>query len=125
MDALSLSKFLEEYAFLLTASLARNSGVTPWILVDKNQPEDKRTILASCETFRKHAMVGDSDGNVTDVIAHGIASVYCHEPLRKRGYASRLLRELGDVLSRWQVDNNTSAVASILYSDIDPVSITS
>lgn len=119
-DALSLPQYLEEYEFLLTAPLARNNGITPWILVDRNQPEDKRTILASCETFRKRALVSDSNGNVSEVIAHGIASVYCHEPLRKRGYASRLLRELGDVLPGWQVDDNTSVVASILYSDIDP-----
>ncbi|BCS30205.1 uncharacterized protein APUU_80508A [Aspergillus puulaauensis] len=119
-DALSHPQYLEEYAFLLTAPLARNSGVTSWILVDKTQPEDKRTILASCETFRKDALVGDCDGNCTNVIAHGIASVYCHEPFRKRGYASRLLRELADVLPRWQVDNKTSVVGSILYSDIDP-----
>ncbi|KAL2817349.1 hypothetical protein BJX63DRAFT_110193 [Aspergillus granulosus] len=119
-DALTVPQYLEEYAYLLTVPLARNSGITQWILVDKSQPVDKRTVLASCETFLKRALVRDADGRSEEVIAHGIASVYCEFKLRNRGYASRLLKELSITLRTWRADTKTKCAASVLYSDIDP-----
>ncbi|KAL2835643.1 hypothetical protein BJY01DRAFT_258967 [Aspergillus pseudoustus] len=100
-DAFTVPQYLEENAYLLTVSLARNNSITEWILIDNNQPADKRTVLASWETFLKRALFSDSDGKCEEVIAHGIASVYCEPGLRKLGYASRLLKDM-------------------LYSDIDP-----
>ncbi|KAL2853476.1 hypothetical protein BJY01DRAFT_206756 [Aspergillus pseudoustus] len=120
-DALTDSQYLEESAYLLTVPLARNSGITQWILVDQSQPADKRTVLASCETFLKRALIRDAYGESEEVIAHGIASVYCESRLRKRGYASRLLKELSKTLPTWRADTGTKCVASILYSDIDPI----
>ncbi|KAL4980892.1 hypothetical protein BDW66DRAFT_853 [Aspergillus desertorum] len=66
-DALTVPQYLEEYAYLLTVPLARDHGITQWILVDNvnhetgtegdsTQRESKRTVLASCETFRKRAL---------------------------------------------------------------------
>ncbi|KAL4874095.1 hypothetical protein BDV12DRAFT_159009 [Aspergillus spectabilis] len=119
-DALTVPQYLEEYAHLLTVRLARNNGITQWVLVDKNQPVNKRTILASCETFLKRALVRTRDGNCSDVISHGIASVYCEPRLRRRGYASRMLKELREALPTWRTESGADCVASILYSDIDP-----
>ncbi|KAL2800029.1 hypothetical protein BJX66DRAFT_292164 [Aspergillus keveii] len=119
-DALTVPQYLEEYAYLLTVPLARNNGITQWILVDNNQPATKRTVLASCETFLKRALFSDPDGKCEQVIAHGIASVYCEPGLRKRGYASRLLEELSKTLPNWRADAGAKCVASMLYSDIDP-----
>ncbi|KAL4920837.1 hypothetical protein BDW62DRAFT_164764 [Aspergillus aurantiobrunneus] len=123
-DALTASQYIEEYAHLLAAPLARNNGITQWILVDKSEPVDRRSVLASCETFRKRALINSSNANgdnCMDVIAHGIASVYCAAPLRNRGYASRLLRELSKTLPTWQTEHSeTRCVASVLYSDIAP-----
>ncbi|KAL2866451.1 GNAT family N-acetyltransferase [Aspergillus lucknowensis] len=119
-DALTVPQYLEEYAYLLTAPLARNNGITQWVLVDENQPIDRRKVLASCETFFKRALTTDPDGVCRQVIAHGVASVYCEPGLRKRGYASRLLNELAKTLPSWQTDDGIRCVASVLYSDIDP-----
>lgn len=116
-DALSLSLYLEESAYLTTIPLARDGGMTLWILVDKNLPKDHRTILCSCKTFRKRSLVSDANGSVTETIIHGVASVFCDPAYRCRGYATRMMRELAKVLRGWQVESE-SCVGSILYSDI-------
>ncbi|PTU20071.1 hypothetical protein P175DRAFT_0502216 [Aspergillus ochraceoroseus IBT 24754] len=81
-----------------------------------------RVILASCESFRKQALVRDVNGTCSDGIAHGIASVYCDPKLRGRGYASRLLRELSRPLpTTWQTQGRGKrCIASVLFSDIGP-----
>ncbi|KAL4816586.1 hypothetical protein BDW67DRAFT_161898 [Aspergillus spinulosporus] len=141
-DALTVPQYLEEYAYLLTVPLARDHGITQWILVDShdnltvaaddlNRGEGTRRVLASCETFRKRAFLANRLGSddsenfeegCTETVVHGIASVFCDPRLRGRGYASRLLKELSRVLPRWQADEVEKAggVGSVLYSDIDP-----
>lgn len=90
-----------------------------WILVDKNFPPDQRRLLASCETFRKRALIGGPLGDVRETIAHGIASVYVSPEYRGRGYASRMLRELDRALPTWQTrESGSDCIASVLYSDI-------
>ncbi|KAL1956728.1 hypothetical protein VTO42DRAFT_6878 [Malbranchea cinnamomea] len=116
--ALSIPQYLEKSSYLMTVPLAKDGGLTQWILVDKTLPPNQRPIPASCETLRKRALVSDVHGNVTEAIAHGVASVYCDPKYRRRGYASRLLRELRDVLPVWQADQSKRVVASILFSDI-------
>lgn len=116
-DALTLPLYLEESAYLTTVPLAKDGGMTLWILVDKNLPPDQRPILCSCETFRKRSMISDAEGNVTEAIIHGIASVFCNPAYRGRGYASRMMRELAEVLPSWQVEKG-NCVGSVLYSDI-------
>ena len=117
-DALTIPQYLEEAAYLMTVPLAKNQAMTQWILVDKRLPPDQRPLLASCETFRKRSLVSDPEGNVSESITHGIASVYCDPAYRGRGYASRLMRELSRVLPTWQTENTHRVVASVLYSDI-------
>ena len=122
-DALDLDQFLAESEHLLTVPLARDGGMTLWILVDKNLPHDERPILASCETFKKKGLLareGANDG-VQDVVLHGIASVFCDPAYRGRGYAQRMMREIGQVLKTWQVEEGETCVGSLLYSDIGTV----
>ena len=116
-DALSLPLYLEESAYLTSIPLAKDGGMTLWILVDKNLPPDQRPILCSCETFRKRSLIGDTEGNVTEMTIHSVASVFCNPTYRGRGYASRIMRELAEMLRNWQVEERR-CIGSVLYSDI-------
>lgn len=126
--ALSLPAYLRREEILSQQSLTKDGGITYWILVDtslENNPLDPdsgtRLPLASCETYRKRALVWQ-DGNVQEVVCHGIGSVFCAAHLRKRGYAQRMMRELGQALRTHQADKTTPSVFSVLYSDIGKVS---
>ncbi|KAI1275631.1 hypothetical protein F5Y07DRAFT_400167 [Xylaria sp. FL0933] len=102
--------------------LATEKGMTGWILVDKTRPPDYRPILCSCETFYKHSLTSDSNGNVQKAIIHGIASVFCSEDYRGRGYDARLMKELAKILRQWQSDSHEAkVVGSVLYSDIGKI----
>ena len=116
-DALSLPQYLEESAFLTTVPLARDGAMTNWILTDKKLPPDQRPILCSCETFRKRAFISVRDGNLSEKIIHGVASVFCDPVLRLRGYGSRLMRELAKSLRTFQGEK-MEPIGSVLYSDI-------
>ncbi|KAH7408994.1 hypothetical protein BKA64DRAFT_385501 [Cadophora sp. MPI-SDFR-AT-0126] len=119
-DSLDLPQFLAESEYLLSVPLARDGGMTLWILVDRNLPPDERPILASCETFKKKALLSREDG-VQDVVIHGIASVFCDPAHRGRGYAVRMMREIGEVLRTWQIGVGETCAGSVLYSDIGKV----
>ena len=116
-DALSLPLYLEESAYLTSVPLAKDGGMTIWILTDRNLPPNQRPILCSCETFRKRAIISGTEGDVTEMIIHGVASVFCNPAYRRRGYASRLMRELAKVLPTWQTETRR-CIGSVLYSDI-------
>jgi len=96
--------------------------VTHWILVDTSSQPDDRAIYASCESLCKPALVRTSDGTLKEVVSHGIGSVYCNPKYRGRGYAGRMLKELGPVLREWQtkkgVPGREECKFSFLYSDI-------
>ena len=115
--ALGRKDYVEREAYLTTVPLARDGGVTHWVLVDKNLPPNQRPILASCESLRKRALIS-KNGATTEVITHGIGSVFCNPEYRGRGYASRMMRELGPILNTWQTNEKKSCAFSILYSDI-------
>ncbi|KAA8648254.1 hypothetical protein EYZ11_008022 [Aspergillus tanneri] len=93
-------------------------GLTSWILVDRQEPAGQRTILSSCETYKKKAMLA-RDGQVDDVACHGVGSVYCRPEFRGKGYAKRMIQELSILLDKWQ-DNKAAdrSQLSVLYSDI-------
>ncbi|KAF9766623.1 hypothetical protein IL306_000946 [Fusarium sp. DS 682] len=116
-DSLPVPVFLQESEHLTTVPLAKDGGMTYWVLVDKRLPPNERPILCSCESLVKRATTSDSDGNVKDAVVHGIASVFCPEPLRRRGYAARHMKEMAKVLRNWKPEEGES-VGSILYSDI-------
>ena len=124
--ALSFPAYLRREAALSQQSLTKDGGITYWILVDAAMegnpldPEsDTRLPLASCETYRKRALVW-RDGEVKEVVSHGIGSVFCGQHLRKRGYAQRMMQELGRALRTHQADGK-ECLFSILYSDIGKV----
>lgn len=119
-DSLDLSQYLEESAHMAATPLSRNVGLTIWILTERNLPPVQRRILASCETYKKQALVALPDECVrcTKSIIHGIASVFCNPAYRGHGYAARMLRELAKVLPNWQSEVGRSVVGSVLYSDI-------
>ncbi|KAL1639149.1 hypothetical protein SLS58_008236 [Diplodia intermedia] len=116
-DALPLPAYLSESAHLTTVPLAKNGGLTLWILVDSTLPPNERPILCSCESFRKRSLTSNAGGNVEDNIVHGIASVFCPPEYRRRGYATRHMEELAKALHSWQTEQ-ARCVGSVLYSDI-------
>ncbi|KXH29038.1 lysine acetyltransferase [Colletotrichum simmondsii] len=116
-DSLTLPLYILESAYLTTVPLAKDGGMTTWVLVDKTLPPNERDVFCSCETFRKRCLVSDSMGNMTESIIHGVASVFCPEKFRGRGYAARHMKELATVLRGWQSENG-KVIGSVLYSDI-------
>jgi hypothetical protein len=126
--ALSLPAYLRREATLSNQALTRDGGISYWILVDTSLPNNPldpdsgtRLPLASCETYRKKALVWQN-GELKDVICHGIGSVFCANHLRKRGYAQRMMTELAKELKTYQTDEKTDSLFSVLFSDIGKVS---
>ncbi|EMD63278.1 hypothetical protein COCSADRAFT_38142 [Bipolaris sorokiniana ND90Pr] len=117
IDSLTPPLYLKECRFLTTVPLARDGGMTTWVLVHKDSVPNKRHILCSCETFRKHSLTSNTQGEVSNNIVHGIASVFCAPPYRRRGYAGRMMQELVKELYRWQTDK-FPCIGTTLYSDI-------
>jgi len=116
-DALSVPVYLKEALYLTTIPLAKDGGMTTWILVDKRLSPDQRPVLCSCETYVKRSISSDSTGNLTETMVHGIASVFCPIEFRRRGYVGRLMRELAKALFSWKVTHR-KCIGSLLYSDI-------
>ncbi len=108
-------KHLENQAF------TKDGGITFWILVDSTLAPNERPILASCESLRKRALIADGNGQVTDIVSHGIGSVFCNPEYRGRGYAQRMITELGNKLDNWQQKQGERTSFTILYSDIGKV----
>jgi hypothetical protein len=128
--ALSLPAYLRREDTLSQQPLTRDGGITYWILVDtalKGNPFEPasgtRLPLASCETYRKRALVWQ-DGKLHENICHGIGSVFCASHLRKRGYAQRMMRELCTTLRTYQAEEGKENLFSVLYSDIGKVGVT-
>ncbi|KAL1791975.1 hypothetical protein ACET3X_009726 [Alternaria dauci] len=122
--ALSLPAYLRREATLSQQALTRDGGISYWILIDTSLPSNPldpdsgtRLPLASCETYRKKALVWQN-GELKEVICHGIGSVFCAPHLRKRGYAQRMMTELGKALRTYQTEDGQECLFSILYSDI-------
>jgi hypothetical protein len=124
--ALSPSAYLRREITLSQQALTKEGGITYWILVDtalENNPLDPqsgtRLPLASCETYRKKALVW-RDGKLQEMVSHGVGSVFCGQHLRGRGYAQRMMKELGKALQFHQIDSR-ECLFTILYSDIGKV----
>ncbi|KAG9246207.1 hypothetical protein BJ878DRAFT_302556 [Calycina marina] len=121
-SALDLDSYLEREEYLTKVPLARNDGVTHWILVDTTASPDDRAIYASCESLRKRSLVRTAEGKLKEVICHGIGSVFANPKYRGKGYAGRMLKDLALVLRTWQIEKNVSGreecMFSFLYSDI-------
>ncbi|KAG9515945.1 hypothetical protein KCU93_g9305, partial [Aureobasidium melanogenum] len=111
---LSLDVYLGREEHLGKQKLIRDGGLTSWALVTKDG--NPRAVLSSCETIRKKALVAQN-GQVKEVICHGVASVFCPPEYRGKGYAGRMIKDLGEKLHNWQTDGH-DCLFSVLYSDI-------
>lgn len=93
-----------------------------WYLAEKSNPD---VVLCACESFKRPMYVaqrrldGSLEVNVT--YGHAIASVYCREANRKKGYASEMMRQLGKALETDPWDRTMETPCSYLYSDIGKV----
>ncbi|KAM3445373.1 hypothetical protein NHJ13734_000500 [Beauveria thailandica] len=118
---LTLAQYLAREENLVTTALARDGGLTPWILTTTTATDSPRPVLSSCETLKKRAIVASPDGSsVTDVVAHGVASVFTEQRHRSRGYAGRMMALLGAELARREEASPGAARFSVLFSDIGP-----
>jgi GNAT superfamily N-acetyltransferase len=119
-NSLTVPEYLEREEYLLSIPLARNGGITNWILTDSAAPINsnaERPVLASCETLRKRALVRGQDGVLRDALAYGIASVFTYSEFRGRGYAGKMIERLRGYMAARQQEAGEPAF-SILFSDI-------
>lgn len=115
--ALNLEQYLRREEHLSQQELTKDGGLITWVLVHQQDANGPRQVLCSCETIRKKALAA-KDGKVEDVWCHGVCSVFCPPEFRGKGYAGRMIAELGRTLERLQVKDNKTALFSVLYSDI-------
>ena len=115
---LDVETYIEREDHLMQQRLTRD-GLTCWILVDRNEPVGGRTILSSCESYRKKALMAH-DGQVEDVATHGVGSVYCRPEFRGKGYAKRMFEELRLKLDTWEMEGESrrKSLFTVLFSDI-------
>ena len=117
---LPLPIYLRRETHLESQAFTKDGGITFWILVDSTLPPNERPILGSCESLRKRAFVARA-GRLEDVVSHGIGSVFCNPNYRRRGYAQRMIEELGKKLDTWNQKDGKKTDFTVLYSDIGKV----
>ena len=123
---LSLSDYYRREQVLDDQTLTRDGGMTFWALVDgasapsSSSSPAPRQILASCQSWKKRGLVGRG-GVVDEVVSHSIGNVFCDPALRGRGYAGRMMKELGMKLHMWQQDGGKETEFTVLFSDIGKV----
>ncbi|VUC31750.1 unnamed protein product [Clonostachys rosea] len=110
--ALSLDGYILRETRQADLPLARDGGLSPWVLVEADSKPNSRDILSSCETLKKRALVRLPDGQVSEVIAYGVASVFTDPAFRGKGHASTMMARLGETLQA------QDALVSVLWSDI-------
>jgi hypothetical protein len=113
--ALTKEQYIENEHQLSTHLVTRPNGITHWILTPKAGFQDERLILASCETVPKRCLIKIAGEEVRVGVVVGVAGVFCDPKLRGRGYAGRMMRELGGMLGR-----DGECMGSVLWSDIGP-----
>lgn len=116
--ALSLQGYLDREAYLLDIPLARDGGLTHWVLTDASLPPDQRRVLSSCETLRKRTLFRAPDGEIREGSAHGVAGVFTYPELRGKGYAAKMIGLLAETLAARQKEHEGDAICSVLFSDI-------
>lgn len=117
---LSLDEYLEREVILQSVDLTRGGQITGWILTSDALPKNldgSRPILACCESIPIHAYLA-RNGKIQKVQAHGIASVYTRPEYRGKGYAGRMMADLGKRLESWQTSDGVLNPFSVLFSDI-------
>ena len=123
---LTTEGYIRRVQHLQEQSLTRDGGLVVWILVDTADVPPTaaapRRILASCETFRRRALIKSGSGEVEDVVCHSIGTVFCEAQYRRRGYTRRMMLELGKQLDTQQNSKRSNGNFSVLYSDVGKVS---
>lgn len=117
---LNLEQYIRREQHLIQQDLTKNGRITCWILTSSNRPvnpDGTRPIFAACETILKPAYVA-RNGNLNKALVHGICSVFTRSEYRGRGYAARMMSELGKKLETWQQEQGSKGQFSVLYSDI-------
>ncbi|EXJ83938.1 hypothetical protein A1O3_04605 [Capronia epimyces CBS 606.96] len=120
--SLTTEQYLHREAALHSTDLTRNGGITCWILTSESLPtnaDGTRPIFASCESILYHADVV-RNGILEQVRAHGIGTVYTRAEYRGKGYAGRMMADLGPKLETWQQVPDVKNAFSVLFSDIGP-----
>ena len=123
---LTTEGYIRRVQHLQEQSLTRGGGLVVWVLVDTADipptAAAPRRILASCEIFRRRALIKSRSGEVEEVTSHSIGTVFCEAQYRRRGYTRRMMSELGKQLDTQQKDQRSKASFSVLYSDVGKVS---
>ena len=115
---LSVEDYLGREEHLGNQDLTRDGSIAYWLLTDLSKDPNERPILSSCESLKKRALVKQHDQDVEEVISFGIMSVFCDPALRGRGYAARMMKELGEKLDYKGQKQEQKTQFTILYSDI-------
>jgi hypothetical protein len=118
--ALSEEAYLRREYYLSDQEFTKDGGITWWVLIDT--ATEQRVVLSACETYQKKALIFRG-GKAEERITHGIGSVFCPPECRRRGYAQRMMKLLGEKLKTWQTSSGQECLFSILYSDIGKVYI--
>ncbi|KEF53964.1 uncharacterized protein A1O9_09759 [Exophiala aquamarina CBS 119918] len=117
---LTMDQYLEREVDLQSVTLTKDGRITCWLLTSgalPTNPDGTRPILASCESIPMSAYIA-RDGRVQKVQVHGVASVYTRPEYRGKGYAGRMMADLGKRLESWQQIDGQQNSFSVLYSDI-------
>jgi GNAT superfamily N-acetyltransferase len=117
---LTIDQYLDREKHLFSQELTKNGKAHGWILTSTRlplAPDGSRQILSSCETILVNAYIARG-GALQKVLVHGIGSVFCRKEHRGKGYAGRMMTELGKRLETWQQPNGDKGKFSVLYSDI-------
>lgn len=113
----TLDSYLRREHMLANQDLTKDGAQTSWVLVYQPPNSSSRQVLCGCETIRKMALVG-RNGKVEEEVSHAVGSVFCPPAKRGKGYAGRMIKDLGEKLRHWQPQNGKSPMFSTLYSDI-------
>ncbi|KAG8527537.1 uncharacterized protein KY384_007689 [Bacidia gigantensis] len=118
---LSPDQYVGREKHLSRQLLTKNGGVNYWILTDTTKLPNERPIFSSCESYKKRALVKRPDRDVMDSISYSIGSVFCDPKYRGRGYARRMMGELGKKLDHWNQLGGQETSFTVLYSDIGKI----
>src|ERR1700761_9035986 len=100
--ALDHETYLRREEYLANQEQTRDGALMGWVLVYQPNGTSRRKVLCGCETYRKKALVSHN-GQVEDTVAYGVGSVFCPPEHRGKGYAARMMNDLGKKLRSWQI----------------------
>jgi GNAT superfamily N-acetyltransferase len=126
----TIQAFVDRELGLATQLGIKDGGIKHWILVDENEKVAEganRTILCSCETLRRKAIVSKvgTDGKraVESTWCYGVAGVHTRKEFRGKGYGRRMISDIGKKMRGEQENYGMEKpLFSVLYSAVGVVS---